>query len=294
MVLSSKPSLSMKPILSVFAASVFSLTASLSNLHAAAAKPTVKQLVEAVEKEAAEHPSEAAAIVSKNVKAHPEYACLIIKAVIKAASTSKADEPALIGAALAAAPEKAAEIKACLPVDQTAGPSVSDDFLLDSNSPGVSPDMLASPGGGNGSPVNPSSAPNSSGSTSARSTSTPAARRVVNVVAQPAAATSGTPSVPATESAPALGVTLETMTSVTKTSAGSLTLNNGQVYNNGAYNLSPGLLTLNGYSTNNQAISGTVTINNGVATLHVPASSVLLLNGSSFSASFPGVRVVPH
>lgn len=109
---------------------------------AEAAKPTLKQQTESTAAAAAKDPDKAADIVGAKVAETPEYACAIIKAALSGAKLAKEDAPALVAAALKAAPEKAPEIKACLPADMAGGPPA------DPNATGESPDDY--PPGGNG------------------------------------------------------------------------------------------------------------------------------------------------
>jgi hypothetical protein len=88
---------------------------------AQAAKPTLKQQTESTAAAAAKDPDKAADIVGAKVAETPEYACAIIKAALGGAKLAKEEAPALIAAALKAAPEKAPEIKACLPADMAGG-----------------------------------------------------------------------------------------------------------------------------------------------------------------------------
>lgn len=99
---------SISKIASAFAAAAF-LTS------APAAQPTLQQVTEETEAAVAKAPDKAAEIVTEKVTATPEYACPIIKAAIKGGNLAKEVQPDLVSAALQAAPDKAPEIKACLP-----------------------------------------------------------------------------------------------------------------------------------------------------------------------------------
>jgi hypothetical protein len=125
---------------------------------AQAAKPTLKEVTDATEQAAAAAPDKAADIVGAKTKATPEFACPIIKAAIKGAKLAKEDVAALVAAALTAAPEKAPEIKACLPADYTTGTGTDADGDITETDEtgdlngyrGVVGTYLAAPGGGGG------------------------------------------------------------------------------------------------------------------------------------------------
>lgn len=121
---------------------------------AQAAKPTLKQQTESTAAAAAKDPDKAADIVFAKVTETPEYACPIIKAALSGGKLAKEDAPALVAAALKAAPEKAPEIKACLPADMAGGPpgetpdGVDTGETWDTGNHGVLGAYLAAPSGG--------------------------------------------------------------------------------------------------------------------------------------------------
>lgn len=169
-------------------ATLLAVGAMMSSVQAA--KLTAKEVLAKVEAEAAAAPADVDKVVGKYVKDYPEYACPIIKAALKGSNAGKSEEPGLIAAAIAVAPERTAEIKACLPTDSQ-DPFVSDDLFLGRASAITGGAYLASPGGAGGA-ANPSSQGGSTPTTSTVTRVTTSPVRVVRVTAA-AAGTSSTP-----------------------------------------------------------------------------------------------------